>query len=266
MRPGKPSRGGGKRSQPEGSTTHVAIERTAMKPKDFTCRVPTSIVVEVCINGHPMRALLDTGLMADFLLTTAVDQLRLKKEVLVKPLPVQLAVHGSRSKINCAVEAQFQYQDIDCKKRFDVVNLDDCDLILGTPFLFQHRVMLGMNPTWVAIGSAKLLEILGEEVISISVAVTDLLEGALNDLREQLKCEASDLCLDAMETGLPPLRAVNHTIPLIDEAKVYSWRPSKCLEAYRSLWQKKCNTYLDSGRWQVATGVNAMLLLIIPKP
>lgn len=77
--------------------------------------------------------------MADFLSTTLVDQLDLRKEYYSKPLSVQLAVHGSRSKINCGVRVNFQYQEIDCERRFDVANLDNYDAILGPPFCSNIR-------------------------------------------------------------------------------------------------------------------------------
>ncbi len=121
------------------STVLNAVERNAMKPKDFTRSVPMPIVVAAQVNRHTIRALLDTGSMADFLSTTIADQLGLTLEILEKPLPVQLAVHSSQSKINCCTTVDFAYQDVACKRRFDVVNLDDHDMILGTPFLFQHQ-------------------------------------------------------------------------------------------------------------------------------
>lgn len=53
---------------------------------------------------------------------------------------------------------------------------------------------------------------------------------------------------------------------MIDENKLYSWRPSRCPEALRKVWQEKKNAYLRSGRWRLATGTNALPLLILPKP
>ena len=91
-----------------------AVERTTMRVKDRTRRLPEPIVITVKINGQPIRALLDTGSMADFLSTTVVDQLKLPRETYEKLLSVQLAVHGSRSKINCGTTVRFQYQTIDC--------------------------------------------------------------------------------------------------------------------------------------------------------
>ena len=256
-----------KGKQPERSDHWIpAVERNALKPKDFTRTLPKPIEVTVRINNKPVRALLDTGSMADFVSTTIVDQLGLTKEVLAKPLPVQLAVHGSRSKINCSVTVDFEYQEINCKRRFDVVNLDNYDMILGTPFLFQHKVAIRLNPIRISIGSALPVDIQGEDTAVITSAAADLLEDELGKLRTELLQDAADLCQDGARAELPPLRAVNHTIPVIDEAKVYSWRPSKCPDAMRHLWLEKKKAYLDSGRWQMASGTNASPMLMIPKP
>jgi len=212
-----------------------------------------------------MRALLDTRSMANFVSTTVVDQLRLPKDIFQKPLSVQLAVHGSRSKINCGTTVRFQYQMIDCQKTFDIVNLDNYDVILGTPFFFQHQVAIGFNPSRVIVGSSEPLEMRGPEITTITSAAADLLDENLEKLRKSLRQEAEDLCPDTSTTELPPMRAVNHTIPLIDEGRIYRFRPSKCPEAFRDQWRRKKNAYLETGRWRTATGHNAIPLLMIPK-
>ena len=266
--PGQPEkikkRGNKKRTlDPEGVP---AVERTTLQVKDKTRKLPEPIVIQVKINGQPIRALLDTGSMADFLSTTVVDQLRLPRVTYEKPLGIQLAVHGSRSKINCGTTVRFQYQSVNCDRTFNIVNLDNYDAILGTPFLYQHQVAIGFNPSRMIIGSSEPLEMKGPEVTTISSASADLLNKGLDDLREQLRSEAQDLCPHTSKTTLPPLRAVNHSIPLIDEKKVYQFRPSKCPEALREQWRDKKNDYLESGRWRTATGHNAIPLLMIPKP
>lgn len=100
-----------------------ALERNASRTVDFRRNLPKLVIVEVHINGCPARVLIDTGSMADFISTTLVDQLKLITDVLAKPLPLQLAVHGSRSKVNRSATVQFAYQDINGPRRFDVVNL-----------------------------------------------------------------------------------------------------------------------------------------------
>ena len=187
--------------------------------------------------------------MADFISMTVVEQLRLQKDTYTKPLSVQLAVHGSRSKVNCGTTVNFQYQSINCERRFDIANLDSYDMILGTPFLYQHKVAVGLNPLCIVVGSDDPTEMNGPDVININSAAADLFDDSVSKLWKSLRKEAEDLCPDTSQTALPPLRAVNHTIPLIDAGKVYRFRLSRCPEAFRDLWRVKKNAYLEMGRW-----------------
>ncbi|KAJ3487529.1 hypothetical protein NLI96_g3480 [Meripilus lineatus] len=243
-----------------------ALERNAMRTRDLNRKIPKTIVITIHINGKPIRALVDSGSMADFLSTTIVDQLQLKREILIKPLPVQLAVHGSRTKVNCCTTVDLEYQGIKGQRRFDIANLDHYDAILGTPFLFQHKVAIAFNPSRIVIGSTEPEAIKGVETSVIVSAAVEILEDELEKLRAELRREAADLCADADHTELPPLRIVNHRIPLIDDRKVYPYRPAKCPDALKPLWQTKKDRYLASGRWRIATGRNAIPILLIPKP
>ena len=118
--------------------TYPALERNAGTVKDFKRMVPKPVVVVVHINGHPAWALLDTGSLADFMSSTLAEQLGFTRMELAKPLTIQLAVQGSRLKVNYGTKARLEYQSISAKRYFDIANLQNYDLILGTPFLFQH--------------------------------------------------------------------------------------------------------------------------------
>ena len=124
-----------------------------MSPKSNSSRVPKPIIVTVYINGHPARALIDSGSLGDFISSTLADQLGLKKLALPKPMTVQLAVQGSRSQVKARTEARLQYQGIDEIRRFDVININSYDIILGTPWMWQHQVCIGFNKARVVIGS-----------------------------------------------------------------------------------------------------------------
>ena len=76
----------------------------------------------------------------------------------------------------------------------------------------------------------------GEEVDSISSAAADIVEDDLQKLRDKLAAEAQDLCPDTSKVALPPFRAINHVIPLIDVDKVYCYQPARCPEALKDLW------------------------------
>lgn len=103
------------------------------------------MVVVVHVNGLPCHVLLDSGSLSDFMSTTLADQLKLKLELLDKSLPLQLAVSGSWSQVKVQTEVELQYQRINERQTFDIVNLNLYDLIIGTPFLFQYQVLLGFN-------------------------------------------------------------------------------------------------------------------------
>lgn len=111
------------------SEDRITLQRNSATAKDFTRKVPKPLVVVVHINGHPARALIDTGSLADFMSVTLAEQLKVKRIPLEKPLSIQLAVQGSRSKVNFGTKVRLQYQEIDCERYFDVMNLQNYDLI-----------------------------------------------------------------------------------------------------------------------------------------
>lgn len=181
-----------------------AIERSAARVKGLTRLLPKPTVIVVRINDKPCRALLDSGSLSDFASTTLVDQLQLPLDVLDKPLNLQLAVSGSRSKVNATTTPWLSYQHINEHRTLDVANLDSYDLILVT---VQSNVSLPIQGTQTIVLESRAAEILADE---------------RQRLREELKAYARDICKEAIKTPLPPLRDIDHIIPLIDENKVYS--------------------------------------------
>ncbi|CDO74639.1 hypothetical protein BN946_scf184822.g2 [Trametes cinnabarina] len=244
----------------------AALQRNAASARDIKRLIPEPVVVVVNVNDRPARALLDSGSLSDFMSAKMAHQLGVKVFELENPLPVHLAVQGSRAKINFGCRAVLEYQNIRDDHYFDVVNLLNYDLILGTPFLYQHKVSFSFNPTAVVIGSSKALPIEGKSVRVLQSHSADILEAQLAKAREELCQYAEPICKEASNSPLPPLRAINHRIPLIDEHKVYSWRPSKCPDALRSLWTEKRDAYLKSGRWKVSSARNTSPMLLLTKP
>ncbi|KZV79531.1 hypothetical protein EXIGLDRAFT_706862 [Exidia glandulosa HHB12029] len=207
--------------------------------------LPMPVYVEVRINGH----------------------LKLKLRAKSKPMSLQLAVTGSHSKINVECETKFEYQEINEQRTWDVANLDLYDIVLGTPFLWQHSVLIGMNPTRVFIGSTVAKPLEGESMVTIRSAGTYVTQPDVEALRKRVFEAAADLFREAAKTPLPPMRAINHEIPLKDETKTYPYRPSRCPEALRPQWIQKKLDYLNTGRWRYAAGGGSCCpLMIIPKP
>lgn len=88
----------------------------------------------------------------------------------------------------------------------------------------------------------------------------------LKHTQEHLQKCAKTLCKTAAETPLPPLRAINHEIPLIDENKVIPFRSSRCPENFLKQWREKLDAYQKTKRWEVTTACNVVPMLFIPKP
>ena len=245
---------------------YPALQRNAAHIKEKSRILPKPVVIKVTLNDHPARALLDSGSLGDFISSTLADQLGLTRTVLDTPVSLQLAVQGSRSKVNAVATAQLKYQGINEPRTFDIINLSNYDLILGTPWMHQHQLCVGFNPARVVIGSDEPLPLkVGTDTKLMVYSLTPE-EQSIEDAREELRRYAEPLCKEVSETDLPPFRAINHTIPLIDTAKVYPWRPSRCPDAFRDQWAEKRNAYINSGRWKVTSAGNTVPMLLIPKP
>jgi len=246
--------------------TYPAVQQNAAVAKDASHKVPRPVVVTVKINGHPARASLDSGSLGDFLSSTLADQLSVKRVKLNVPLGLQLAVQGSCSKINSGANVRLEYQGISEEQYFDIINISNYDVILGTPWMFQHQVCVGLNPSHVVIGSDVSLPVEGASTTGVASRAVSLEADQWEAVREALREYAKPLCKTAGETELPHLQAINHTIPLIDERKVYPWRPSCCPEALLSQWIEKRDAYLCTGRWEITNTSNTIPMLLIVKP
>jgi hypothetical protein len=248
------------------SGMYPALQRNSSTTRDFKRIIPKPVVVVVEVNGHPACALIDTGSLADFMSATLAEQLDVPRIELAKLLTVQLAVQGSRSKVNYRTKVLLHYQEISSERYFDIINLQNYDLILGTPFLFQHQVLVGLNESQVIIGSRDPLPLKGSQVQVLELRAAEVLEEQIDTVRRQLYELAKPLCAKASETDLPLLRAINHQIPLIDPEKVYPWRSLKCPEALRPQWVEKRRAYLKTGRWKIMSIGNTVPMLFIKKP
>ena len=56
----------------------------------------------------------------------------------------------------------------------------------------------------------------GVNIAVLTSRAMDVLEEHLEAARQELRDYSADICKKAMETALPPLRKINHRVPLID--------------------------------------------------
>jgi hypothetical protein len=97
------------------------------------------------INGHKAHVLLDGGSTLDMISANFAAIHKLEMFQLKKPLKLQMATSGSRSVINYRAKAELHIGALKEQRYFDVVNLDHYHIILGTPFLKHHGVLLNYN-------------------------------------------------------------------------------------------------------------------------
>jgi hypothetical protein len=162
---------------------YSALQRNSSNICDTTRPIPKPLVIVFNINGHPARALVDSGSLSDFISGALVQQLNLQKEELIKPLQVQMAVQGSRSKVNYGTRVRITYQGIKEECYFDVMNLSNYDLILGTPFLYQHKVSLCLDPPAIVIRSNTLLPLKGLRIKILASQAAELYKDNLQEVR-----------------------------------------------------------------------------------
>ena len=97
------------------------------------------------------------------------------------------------------------YQEISSERYFDIINLQNYDLILETPFHFQHQVMVGLNKLQVVIASCDPVPIKGTQVQNWELRSAEVLEEHINTVQQQLYKLAKPLYAKASETVLPLL-------------------------------------------------------------
>src|ERR1700733_1169052 len=89
-------------------------------------------------------------------------------------------------------------------------------------------------------------------------------EQELPDLRAKWVESASDI-LTGAPPRLPPLREVNHKIPLIDENKRYNYHLPRCPDSLKTELTDKIQRYKDAGWWEETNVSQAAPMLCVLK-
>ena len=105
-------------------------------------KLQSCIEVIIELDGTKARALLDSGSTIDMVSPDFVRVAKLIPIELEEQMALQLAVTGSRSRINYGTWADVTLGPIKERRYFDIANVDDYDVILGTPFLWSN----GLSP------------------------------------------------------------------------------------------------------------------------
>jgi RNase H-like domain found in reverse transcriptase/Reverse transcriptase (RNA-dependent DNA polymerase)/Integrase zinc binding domain len=116
---------------------------------------------------------------------------------------------------------------------------------------FKFRGMSQQQEVLLAVMDAQLNELKEEEQV-------------LPDLRAKWVESASDI-LTGAPPNLPPLREVNHKIPLIDESKQYNYHLPRCPDALKTQLSDKIQRYTNAGWWEETNVSQAAPMLCVLK-
>ena len=103
-------------------------------------RLQWCLEVSVPVNGLIARVLLDGGSNTNMVSPEFATVAKIPAIELQEQMTLQLAVTGSHSKINYGAWAAVEFGPIAPQVYFDIANIDGYDVILGTPFMWEHGI------------------------------------------------------------------------------------------------------------------------------
>lgn len=124
----------------------------------------------VKVNSLEAYALLDTGSTTVSITNDFARVARLRVQQLDNPITLQLGTVGSRSMINYGARARIELGSIvEDNAYVDVVNIDRYDMIIGTPFMRRHKLVLDFSDdTLSAKGHAISIMTAGQEDLMLA--------------------------------------------------------------------------------------------------
>jgi len=113
-------------------------------------RLQCCIEVTIPINGLLAHVLLDGGSNMNMISPEFANVAKVLMIKLQEQMTLQLAVMGSCSKINYGTWVPVEFGPMNATTYFDIANIDRYNTILGTPFLWEHRVSpIYENDRWI---------------------------------------------------------------------------------------------------------------------
>ncbi|KAF8237725.1 hypothetical protein L208DRAFT_1246154 [Tricholoma matsutake] len=214
---------------------------------------------------HNLKAyiLLDSGCTTNSISPEFTMSVNLKAHELEEPVPLQLGTVGGRSKINFGLFTNFEIGGVVNTHYFNVVNIDRYDAILGTMFMRKHGIVLDFELDEVH-RRAEIEEVDDVDAQHRPSGLRAYSKGPLSKkdlpcLREEWKQSCQDI------NKLPPLREINHHIPLLDKKKKYNYYLPKCPDSMRKPLSEKVAKYCRAGWWRPARAEQAAPMLVVPK-
>jgi hypothetical protein len=121
---------------------HEYRTRSKIDRPDIPNELKRPITGFIKVGNIMLHALIDTGCEGEMVSHDAVRLIGKNPSELNEPVPLQLAVAGSRSSIHYGIRVDTLIGGSPIETYFDVVNIDYYDVVLGMPFLKTHRVII----------------------------------------------------------------------------------------------------------------------------
>ncbi|GAA5995184.1 hypothetical protein JCM11641_004411, partial [Rhodosporidiobolus odoratus] len=261
---------------------------------------------------HSALALADSGSLFTLISDKLVKELGLEKAVLSRPKRYRVAIRGGEEEIHHVshyVRVPLSLQNGSWSAGATILLVapleDPFDIILGVPFLRQHRITLAYHPEPQVLIEQDGLEALdllapvfgpstafenlaleeGLEKASLvsqmaSVCAAQLVEGAqtADKERKEMAERAAKLMeefTDLFPSSLPPLSpetlaasTTRHRIRLVNEKKVHNQRGFATPRKWRERWKKmleECYEHIAAGRLRPSSSPYASAAFVVPK-
>ncbi|TCD60092.1 hypothetical protein EIP91_010759 [Steccherinum ochraceum] len=103
------------------------------------------LVVDLLINGHRARALLDSGSSIDAISTEFAAAIGLRTFPLDRSIRVQMGLVGSRGQITFGTNADLTIGSVTQQTYFDILNIDHYDVVLGVGAMMRLGISLNFE-------------------------------------------------------------------------------------------------------------------------
>ncbi|KAI0042593.1 hypothetical protein FA95DRAFT_1499908 [Auriscalpium vulgare] len=115
------------------------------------------------IGGTDMYVLFDSGSTTNGISHDAAHVAKLDVFQLKEPMTLQLGCVGSKSRVNFGTRSTVTIEGREFPCFFDIVNIEHYDVILGTPFLKEYKVILDFEYNLIRVGGMVIQPLTVEE-------------------------------------------------------------------------------------------------------
>lgn len=197
----------------------------------------------------------------------------------VTPIPVPLVVKVANGQVlqcsSCFIQAAWSVHNAVFTSDLKVIALSSYDMILGLDWLEQFSPMhVDWRQCWMSIpykGSTVVLY--GEScvvpegsVVQISAVQLDVPSSESVDTPPEVQAILQEFAaVFAEPSGLPPPRACDHSIPLLEGAAPVNIRPYRVAPALKDEIERQIQKMLDSGIIQKSASPFSSPVLLVKK-